>query len=69
MVRVSVSETGRFDGPEDGNIWGLGPEVRITIYSNSGYVVAFYIMLYMYYTMSYCICIIMRAILYICHIR
>ena len=29
MVRVSVSETGRFDGPEDGSIWDLGPEVRV----------------------------------------
>ena len=23
MIRVSVSETGRFDGPEDGQLWGL----------------------------------------------
>jgi tetratricopeptide (TPR) repeat protein len=31
LVRVSVSQTGRFDGPEDGSLWGLpeGSEVLV----------------------------------------
>ena len=28
MVRVTVSESGRFDGPEDGKLWGLTSEKR-----------------------------------------
>ncbi|CAN0494323.1 unnamed protein product, partial [Discosporangium mesarthrocarpum] len=29
-VRVSLSDTGRFDGPEDGSLWGLpGEEVLV----------------------------------------
>lgn len=31
LVRVSVSETGRFDGPENGTLWGLGPNVDVLV--------------------------------------
>jgi len=31
LVRVSVSESGRFDGPENGTLWGLGPETDVLV--------------------------------------
>ncbi len=31
MVRVSVSQSGRFDGPENGTLWGLGPSVDVLV--------------------------------------
>jgi len=31
LVRVSVSESGRFDGPENGTMWGLGPNVDVLV--------------------------------------
>jgi hypothetical protein len=31
FVRVSVSPTGRFDGPENGTLWGLGPEMDVLV--------------------------------------
>lgn len=31
LVRVSVSESGRFDGPENGELWGLGPETDVLV--------------------------------------
>eukprot|EP00903_Cladosiphon_okamuranus_P016604 g15317.t1 len=31
MVRVSLSETGRFDGPEPGELWGLGPGEEVLV--------------------------------------
>jgi hypothetical protein len=31
FVRVSVSQTGRFDGPESGELWGLGDEVDVLV--------------------------------------
>jgi hypothetical protein len=30
-VRVSVSETGRFDGPESGALWGLDPNTDVLV--------------------------------------
>jgi len=31
LVRVSVSESGRFDGPENGELWGLGPDTDVLV--------------------------------------
>ena len=31
LVRVSVSESGRFDGPENGTLWGLGPDTDVLV--------------------------------------
>ncbi|CAM9573509.1 unnamed protein product [Scytosiphon promiscuus] len=31
MVRVSLSETGRFDGPEPGDLWGLDPRDEVLV--------------------------------------
>ncbi|CAM9293620.1 unnamed protein product [Ectocarpus sp. 6 AP-2014] len=31
MVRVSLSETGRFDGPEPGDMWGLAPGDEVLV--------------------------------------
>lgn len=31
MVRVSVSETGRFDGPENGTLWGLDANIDVLV--------------------------------------
>ena len=31
IVRVSVSETGRFDGPESGALWGLDPNTDVLV--------------------------------------
>lgn len=31
IVKVSVSENGRFDGPEDGKLWGLGSNVDVLV--------------------------------------
>lgn len=31
IVRVSVSESGRFDGPENGTLWGLGPSSDVLV--------------------------------------
>jgi hypothetical protein len=31
IVRVSVSETGRFDGPEDGSLWGLSSSTDVLV--------------------------------------
>lgn len=31
IVRVSVSETGRFDGPENGALWGLEPKIDVLV--------------------------------------
>ena len=31
LVRVSVSESGRFDGPEGGELWGLSPSVDVLV--------------------------------------
>ena len=31
IVRVSVSESGRFDGPESGPAWGLAPDVDVLV--------------------------------------
>lgn len=31
IVRVSVSPTGRFDGPENGTLWGLGPDKDVLV--------------------------------------
>lgn len=30
-MRVSVSETGRFDGPESGALWGLDPNTDVLV--------------------------------------
>ena len=30
-VRVSVSQTGRFDGPESGELWGLGKKIDVLV--------------------------------------
>ncbi|CAB1109810.1 unnamed protein product [Ectocarpus sp. CCAP 1310/34] len=31
VVRVSLSETGRFDGPEPGDMWGLAPDDEVLV--------------------------------------
>ena len=31
IVRISVSESGRFDGPENGTLWGLGKDVDVLV--------------------------------------
>ena len=31
IVRVSVSDSGRFDGPEDGSLWGLSADTEVLV--------------------------------------
>jgi len=31
IVKVSVSQSGRFDGPEDGALWGLSSNVDVLV--------------------------------------
>eukprot|EP01038_Epipyxis_sp_PR26KG_P016012 gene16012-21731_t len=31
FVRVSVSESGRFDGPENGTLWGISPSIDVLV--------------------------------------